>query len=125
MDKEQLIEIVKSWVTIDNEINILQAHLNLMKKDKKMKTVSLMEIMKNNEVFCFDTKDFQIKYVSKKTKKPISKNTVLSLLGTYFEGNVTKAQEVNDFIFENRENKITECIVRKSTKVDNVITIDP
>jgi hypothetical protein len=124
MDKEHLKEIVKAWVIIDNEINALQLHLNTIKKEKKEKTALLMEIMKNNEVFCFDTKEFQIKYISKNSKKPISKNTILNLLGNYFDGDVTKAQEINNYIFDNRENKITECIVKKTTSINDLLTIE-
>jgi hypothetical protein len=118
MEKEQLVQIIKSWVKIDNEIRELQKQQNLRKTEKKKTTTKIMEIMKQNNIDCFDIKDGQIMYKKKSSKQAITKKVLLSLLGTFFEGDVSKAEEVNTFIMENREEKFTECIVRKSNTND-------
>ena len=114
MEKEQLVLIIKSWVKIDNEIRELQKQQNLRKIEKKKTTTKIMEIMKQNQIDCFDIKDGRIIYKTKSSKQAITKKVLLSLLGSFFEGDVTKAEEINTYIMENREEKITECIVRKS-----------
>lgn len=113
MEKEQLVLIIKSRVKIDNEIRELQKQQNLRKIEKKKTTTKIMDVMKQNQIDCFDIKDGQIMYKKKTSKQAITKKVLLSLLGTFFEGDVTKAEEINTFIMENREEKITECIVRK------------
>ena len=66
--KEQLIEVVKQWVKLDNEIAALKKEENIRKNEKKDVSVKLMEIMKNNEIDCFDIKDGQICYSKKELK---------------------------------------------------------
>jgi hypothetical protein len=73
-----------------------------------------MDIMKRNNIDCFDINDGAIMYKKKSSKQPITKKVLLSLLGTFFNGDLSKAEEVKTFIMENREQKITECIVRKT-----------
>jgi hypothetical protein len=36
------------------------------------------------------------------------------VLGTFYKGDVMKAEELNNFILENREDNVIECLVRKS-----------
>jgi hypothetical protein len=113
MEKEQLVQIVKSWVKIDNEMRELQKQQNLRKIEKKRITSRIMEIMKQNEIYGIDIKDGQIIYKQKSSKQAITKKVLLSLLGTFFEGDIIKAEEINTYIMANREERVTECIVRK------------
>jgi hypothetical protein len=76
-----------------------------------------MEIMKKNEIDCFDIKDGQIMYNKKQVKKPINQKNLLELLSKFYEGDSLKAAEVNQFVFENRETVVKENIVRKIYKV--------
>jgi hypothetical protein len=70
--KEQLIKCVKDWVRIDNEIRVLQKEQAVRKNEKNTISKELMEVMKKNEIDCFDIKDGQIMYTKKNVKK--SKN---------------------------------------------------
>jgi len=74
---------------------------------------SLIEIMKKNEIDCFDIKDGQIIYNKKNVKKPITKKMLLEILEKYYKDDLLKANDVNNFILNNREEKIQEEIVRK------------
>jgi len=116
--KEQLIEVVKQWVKLDNEIAALKKEENIRKNEKKDVSVKLMEIMKNNEIDCFDIKDGQICYSKKSIKKPITKKVLIDILSKYYNGDLLKASEVNEFILENREETTKETIVRKMAKDD-------
>jgi len=117
-NKEQLIKYIKDWVKTDNEIRTLQNEVNIRKAEKKLLSASLMKIMKENEIDCFDMNDGQITYSKKNIKKPISKKLLLNLLSKYYKGDVTKANELNNYILENREETIKETICRKTDKSD-------
>lgn len=114
--KEQLINTIKQWVKLDNEIHALKKEETLRKNEKKDVSVKLMEIMKTNEIDCFDIKDGQICYSKKSIKKPITKKTLMNTLTKYFKGDLLKACDVNNYIIENREEIIKETIVRKLNK---------
>lgn len=111
--KEQLIKTIKEWVRLDNEIRNLQKEQIKRKTDKKNISATLMEMMKKNEIDCFDIKDGQICYSKKNIKKPITKKVLMNVLSKYFKGDTLKASELNEFIIENREEVVKETIVRK------------
>ena len=71
--------------------------------------------MKEQEIDCFDINDGQITYAKKNIKKPISKKLLLNLLSKYYNGDSTKANELNNYILENREESVKETILRKIT----------
>jgi hypothetical protein len=121
MDKDQLINIIKEWVKIDNDIRELNKIQALKKKEKKENTSRLMDIMKNNSIDVFDINDGQIIYKKKSAKKAINKKNLLVLLESFFDGDIDKAEKINSFILENREDKVTECIVRKTNVVKSAI----
>lgn len=112
--KEQLIKIIKDWVKNENEINTLQTEIKIRKNNKKKISESLIQIMKENEIDCFDIKDGQICYVKKQIKKPITKGLLMDILSKYFKGDVFKANEINNFIMENREEVTKESITMKT-----------
>ena len=116
--KEQLIKCVKEWVRIDNELRTLQKEQAIRKNEKKNISKDLMEVMKRNEIDCFDLKDGQLMYTKKNVKKPITKKNLVGILANYYKGDVNRALELNDFIMENREEVVKESIVRKVGKSD-------
>lgn len=115
-NKEQLVKNIKEWVKIDNEIRILQQQQAMRKKEKKSISDSLIEVMKKNEIDCFDINDGQIIYNKKNIKKPITKKMLLNVLSNFFENDTEKATELNNYILENREDVVRENIVRKLNK---------
>lgn len=114
--KEYLIQCVKKWVKIDNEIRHLKKEQNLRTQEKKKVSNDLMNIMRQHEIDCFDLKDGQLMYSKKNVKKPITQKTLMSILSNYFEGDSLKASDLNQYIMENREERIEEKIVRKVNK---------
>jgi len=116
--KEQLIKCVKEWVRIDNELRTLQKEQSIRKTEKKSISKDLMEVMKKNEIDCFDLKDGQLMYTKKNVKKPITKKNLVGILANYYKGDVNRALELNDFIMDNREEVVKESIVRKVGKSD-------
>lgn len=114
--KEQLVNIIKEWVKMDNEIRNLQKEIMSRKKEKAKMSTQLIDIMKKNEIDCFDLKDGQLLYSKKNIKKPITKKVLLDILNKYYNGDYMKASEVNDFILNNREETVQEVIIHKIDK---------
>jgi hypothetical protein len=116
--KEELIKAIKEWVKIDNEIRILQKEQIQRKNEKKKISANLMEVMKKNEIDCFDINDGQILYNKRNIKKPVTQKKLVGILSNYFNGDISKATEVNNYILENREEVVKESIVRKINKME-------
>jgi hypothetical protein len=116
--KEELIKSIREWVKIDNEIRILQKEQIQRKNEKKKISANLMEVMKKNEIDCFDINDGQILYNKRNIKKPITQKKLVGILSNYFNGDISKATEVNNYILENREEIVKETIVRKINKME-------
>ena len=117
MEKEELVKIVKEWVRNDNEIRTLQREQSKRRAEKKNISMRLMQIMKTNDIDCFDLNDGQIIYKKKNVKRPITQKILVDILSRYFEGDTDKAMDMNKFILENRVVAVSESIVRKiSTK---------
>ena len=115
-NKQQLIESIKDWVKLDNEIRKLQSELSNRKNEKKRVSTKLMETMNSNNIDCFDIKDGQLCYNKRSVKKPITKKGLFDILTKYYNGDLMHATQVNDYIIENREEVVKETLVRKMAK---------
>lgn len=119
--QNRLIQNVKEWVRLDNEIRQLQSEISIRRQDKKILNTALMDTMKSNNIDCFDLNDGQICYTKKNIKKPINNKVLLDILTKYCKGDLVQASEINDYIKENRSEITKENITRKisKTKGDN------
>lgn len=117
MNKQELIENIKAWMKIDNELKQLKKEVNDRKKKKESISKRLMEIMNENDIDEFNTKTGKIVYSKKNIKKPISKKMLLEILTNYTQGNVSQANEITEFINDNREQQIVESIQYKQSKL--------
>lgn len=112
--KEQLVNTIKLWIKIDNEIKQLQKEMKKRNENKKKISKELMEVMQTNQIDCFDLKNETIVYSKKNVKKPINQKMLLNVLSEYYEGDILKATEMKNYINEHREIKTCENIVKKS-----------
>ena len=117
--QQALLENVKSWLTIDNEIRALQKEIKERRKMKKQLTTELMSTMKNNDIDALNVPDGELIYNKTKTKAPLSKKHLLSSLGQYFKGDQRMIDELSKFIMETRAEKEKESIRRKIKKNKN------
>jgi len=76
----------------------------------------LVDVMKTNEIDCFDINDGKLIYAKSKHKKPINKKSLFDSLQTYFKDDKELAQEVSEHILNNREETVKESIKRKKEK---------
>ena len=112
--KEVLVNKIKEWISYDDKIKNLQKQIKEYRTEKKELTDNLVDIMKTNEIDCFDINNGKIIFCKNKVKTPLNKKTLLASLEKFFENNPdVNAVAVNEFILENRETKITENIRRK------------
>ena len=114
--QQALLENVKSWLTIDNEIRSLQKEIKERRKLKKQLTTDLMSTMKSNDIDALNVPDGELIYNKTKSKAPLSKKHLLSSLGQYFKGDQRMIDELSKFIMESRAEKEKESIRRKIKK---------
>tara|TARA_Y100000992_G_C21270227_1_gene496290 strand:- start:2695 stop:3042 length:348 start_codon:yes stop_codon:yes gene_type:complete len=113
-DKAILIDTIKKWIKLDNEYKQLSSELSKRRKLKKELNSTLIDIMKKNDIDNIDTKDgTSIIYSSKIVKKPITKKLLSDILAKFYNNDLDKASQLNDFILDNRESEIKETITRK------------
>ena len=114
--KTELINNIKEWIKLDNEISKLQSELKERKDKKKSLSINLMDIMKKNNLDCFDINGGSILYKKNVTKKPITAKSLMQLLHQYYPSASDKAEELTKFILDNREEQLKETILRKINK---------
>ena len=113
-DKAILIDTIKKWIKLDNEYKQLSSELSKRRKLKKELNSTLIDIMKKNDIDNIDTKDgTSIIYSSKIFKKSITKKLLSDILAKFYNNDLDKASQLNDFILDNRESEIKETITRK------------
>jgi hypothetical protein len=114
--KDELVKTIKEWVRLDSELKALQKEISHRKAEKKRISALLMDTMKKNEIDVFDIKNGQIMYVKKNVKKAMTKKVLFDVLAKYYEGDVTKATEMREYIMLNRDETVREAIVCKTHK---------
>ena len=118
-NKAELIQLIKDWITTDNEIRELNKQAKQRKDKLKKVSENLINTMKENEIDEFNVKDGKIMYSKTSVKKPITKKNLMTILSKYYKGDISQAVEVNNFILENREEVVKETIKRSIVnKVD-------
>jgi hypothetical protein len=115
--KEKLAKNIKGWIQTDKEIKRLQKELKELKEIKNTHTDTLVEIMKENEIDCFDINEGKIIYTQNRVKNAVNKKHLLTCLAKYFENKPNiEPEDITKFILENREVKTTEGIRYKLPK---------
>jgi len=114
--KEQLVNNVKEWIKVDNEIAQLKNEIKERNNKKKILTESLVSVMKTNEIDCFDINGGALVYKKSKVKKPINGKTLLSALQNYFKTDPQVAEDLVKHVMDSREEQVKETIKRKVEK---------
>ena len=114
--KEELITNIKEWIKIDNEIVKLKSEIKDKTNMKKTLTESLVNVMKNNAIDCFDINGGALIYKQKKTKRTISGKFLLAQLEDYYKNEPELAKEITKKVLENRIEVVKDEIKRKVEK---------
>ena len=92
--QQELLENVKTWLDIDNEIRTLQKEIRNRRKLKKAITQNLVDIMKTQEIDALNVQDGQLIYNKTKTKAPLSKKHLLTSLTTFFKNDKSATPQI-------------------------------
>ena len=84
-EKDALINNIKTWIGLDNEIKLLQKEIKNRREQKKLLTTELVDVMKNNDIDCWNTGEGKLIYSKTKTKAPLSKKHLLNSLLKFFK----------------------------------------
>lgn len=115
--KEKITQVIKNWLQLDKEIQVLQKELKDRKTKKNELSKSLVEIMKSKEIDCFDISEGKIIYSKTNVKNTINKKYLMDCLDKYFENNPNiPTDEIVKFILDNREINTKESIRHKPIK---------
>lgn len=114
--KEELINNIREWIKIDNDINNLKKEIKNKTTQKKTLTDNLVNVMKTNSIDCFDINGGALVYSQRKTKKAISGKYLLLQLEKYYKDQPDVAKDLTQHLLENREENIKEDIRRKIKK---------
>ena len=107
--KNDVITIIKQWMACDNKIKKMQSEMKLEKKSKKELYEQLINVMKENEIECFDTNSGKLAYATTKKRQAISKKYLRDVLNKYCENN-NEADEITNYILDNRKESMVESI---------------
>ena len=116
MANQEIKDNIISWLSLDTEIKSLQKQIRNKRKEKKEKTDEIVNVMKSNEIACFDTNDGKLIYTTTKSKAPLSKKHLIASLSTYFTDDQNSVQKLSEYILNSRKDNIKETIKRKIKK---------
>ena len=114
--KEQLVNNIKEWIKIDSEIAQLKAEIRERNNKKKSITGDLVNVMKTNQIDCFDINGGSLVYKKSVVKKPINGKSLMAILQNYYKNQPQIAEDLTKHILDNREEKVNETIRRKVDK---------
>ena len=117
--KEDLVRNIKGWMEAEDEVKALTKALKERRALKKQYSDALVEIMKTNEIDCFDMNEGRIVYTRNKVKAPLSKKHLLECLAKYASANPEcnlPAEDVGQFIMDSRASKTKELIRHRPGK---------
>jgi hypothetical protein len=114
--KEQLVNNIKEWIKIDNDISQLKSEIKEKNNKKKLLTTNLVDVMKSNKIDCFDINGGSLVYKTNKVKKPINGKSLLVALQNYYKSDTKIAEDITKHVLDSREEKIKETIKRKIDK---------
>jgi len=113
--KEQLVEHIKAWLKVENEIIDLRRAMREKRDEKKKLSNELLEVMKENDIDCFDIKNGKLMTTKVKVKETVNKKMLLRVLADYMDEPEDVAK-LTDYILESRQVKEKEYIRQKINK---------
>jgi hypothetical protein len=117
ISKAELIEIIKEWRTLDEEIKAIQKEIKVRRNKKKELSDKLIKVMRTNDIECFDINNGKLLYTKSKLKETINKSYLIKVINDYFEDDENiETEKVADYILENRNTKVKESIRCKLDK---------
>lgn len=118
MENQALIQNIKQWLDLEQKIADYSKELRELRKMKKELSVDLVEVMKTNDIDCFDCKSGQLTYTKNNVKKSINKKYLNEVLNQYFQDDEGgEASKLCNYILDNRGVEVRENIKLKKKKI--------
>jgi uncharacterized protein (UPF0335 family) len=115
--KEQLKDYLRQWVRVENEISTLTVEIKKRKLIHQQLSKSLLDVMRKNEIDCFDIANGRIVYSKTKVRAPLNNGQLKTALTTYYKDDVEKANSLTEFLLASRVEKTREAIKMKIPKI--------
>jgi uncharacterized protein (UPF0335 family) len=115
--KEQMKEYLRQWVRVENEISTLSAEIKKRKLIHQQLSKSLLDVMRKNEIDCFDIANGRIVYSKTKVRAPLNNGQLKTALSTYYKDDTEKANSLTEFLLASRVEKTRESIKMKIPKI--------
>ena len=116
ISKEQIKDHLRQWIRVENEISTLSVEIKKRKMIHQQLSASLLEVMRKNEIDCFDITNGKIVYSKVKHRAPLNNGQLRSALTTYYKDDTDKANNLTDFLLSSRVEKTRESIKMKIPK---------
>jgi hypothetical protein len=114
--KDQLKDYLRQWVRVENEISTLNAEIKKRKLLHQQLSTSLLNVMRQSEIDCFDLANGRIVYSKTKIRAPLNNGQLKSALTTYYKDDAEKAKSLAEFLLASRVEKTRESIKMKIPK---------
>ena len=114
--KDQLKDYLRQWVRVENEIGTLNAEIKKRKLLHQQLSSSLLSVMRQNEIDCFDLANGRIVYSKTKTRAPLNNGQIKTALTTYYKDDAEKATNLTQFLLAARVERTRESIKMKIPK---------
>lgn len=110
--KAELVESIRGWIKLENEMKELNKALSERRKRKKALTTTLLGVMKDHNIDCFDVNKGSLVYTKNKVKMPVNKQHLLTCLLDVYK-DPEEALKITQYILSTRKEKIVESIKMK------------
>jgi hypothetical protein len=114
--KEQLKDYLRQWVRVENEISTLTVEIKKRRLIHQQLSASLLDVMRKNEIDCFDITNGRIVYSKTKVRVPLNNGQLKSALTTYYKDDAEKAVGLTEFLLASRVEKTRESVKMKVPK---------
>jgi len=116
LSKEQVKDYLRQWIRVENEISTLSVEIKKRKLVHQQLSASLLEVMRKNDIDCFDITNGKIVYSKVKHRAPLNNGQLRSALTTYYKDDTEKANNLTEFLLSSRVEKTRESIKMKIPK---------
>jgi hypothetical protein len=116
LSKEQVKEYLRQWIRVENEISTLSVEIKKRKLVHQQLSISLLDVMRKNDIDCFDITNGKIVYSKVKHRAPLNNGQLRSALTTYYKDDTEKANNLTEFLLSSRVEKTRESIKMKIPK---------
>jgi hypothetical protein len=114
--KDQIKDHLRQWIRVENEISALSSEIKKRKLIHQQLSASLLEVMRKNDIDCFDITNGKIVYSKVKHRAPLNNGQLRTALATYYKDDTEKANNLTEFLLSSRVEKTRESIKMKIQK---------